>query len=82
MYREARNDRCAYDARKNSRKIRHCTDLVGVASTGVIGEKMNMEPVLKGIQKLNPTDKLEGSMRFSQAILTTDTVTKNTAYRQ
>ena len=28
-------------------------NLVGVASTGVIGEKMNMEPVLKGIGQLN-----------------------------
>ncbi len=55
--------------------------LVGVASTGVIGEKMNMEPVLKGIGQLEPTDTLEGSIQFSQAILTTDTVMKNTAYR-
>lgn len=57
------------------------SSLVGVASTGVIGEKMNMEPVLAGIEKLNPVDSLEGSIQFSQAILTTDTVTKNTAYR-
>ena len=56
-------------------------NLVGVASTGVIGEKMNMEPLLKGIKQLEPTDTLEGSIQFSQAILTTDTVTKNTAYR-
>lgn len=56
-------------------------NLVGVASTGVIGEKMNMEPLLKGIEQLKPTSTLEGSIQFSQAILTTDTVTKNTAYR-
>ena len=55
-------------------------DLVGVASTGVIGEMMHMEPIVKGIQKLEPSTKLEGSILFSQAILTTDTVTKNTAY--
>lgn len=55
--------------------------LVGVASTGVIGEKMNMEPLLKGIEQLKPTSSLEGSIQFSQAILTTDTVTKNTTYR-
>ncbi|AXI01318.1 bifunctional ornithine acetyltransferase/N-acetylglutamate synthase [Sporosarcina sp. PTS2304] len=54
--------------------------LVGVASTGVIGEQMKMEPLLTGIQKLKPMDTLEGSIQFSQAILTTDTVTKNTAY--
>jgi glutamate N-acetyltransferase / amino-acid N-acetyltransferase len=56
-------------------------DLVGVASTGVIGEKLNMDPLLKGIEQLEPTDTLEGSIQFSQAILTTDTVSKNTAYR-
>ncbi|MFC5602301.1 bifunctional ornithine acetyltransferase/N-acetylglutamate synthase [Sporosarcina koreensis] len=56
-------------------------NLVGVASTGVIGEKLNMEPLLKGIQQLNPTSTLEGSIQFSQAILTTDTVMKNTTYR-
>lgn len=54
--------------------------LVGVASTGIIGEQINMEPLLSGISKLTPIDTLEGSIQFSQAILTTDTVTKNTAY--
>ncbi|MFS0691037.1 bifunctional ornithine acetyltransferase/N-acetylglutamate synthase [Sporosarcina sp. 179-K 8C2 HS] len=56
-------------------------NLVGVASTGVIGEKLNMEPVLKGIEQLKPTCTLEGSIDFSQAILTTDTVMKNVTYR-
>lgn len=55
-------------------------NLVGIASTGVIGEQMNMVPLLAGIEKLQPLDTLEGSIQFSQAILTTDTVTKNTAY--
>ncbi|WP_301107943.1 bifunctional glutamate N-acetyltransferase/amino-acid acetyltransferase ArgJ [Sporosarcina sp.] len=54
--------------------------LVGIASTGVIGEPMKMEPLLSGIKQLQPIDSLEGSIQFSQAILTTDTVTKNTAY--
>lgn len=54
--------------------------LIGVASTGVIGEHMNMELLLPGIEQLTPVDTLEGSIEFSQAILTTDTVTKNTAY--
>lgn len=56
------------------------SNLVGIASTGVIGEQMNMVPLLAGIEKLEPMDTLEGSIQFSQAILTTDTVTKNTAY--
>lgn len=66
---------------KTAEKFGISSSLVGVASTGVIGEKMKMEPVLSGIEKLNPIDSLEGSIQFSQAILTTDTVTKNTAYR-
>ena len=42
---------------------------------------MKMEPIVKGIQKLQPIDELEGAIDFSQAIMTTDTVTKNTAYK-
>ncbi|MDW0115994.1 bifunctional ornithine acetyltransferase/N-acetylglutamate synthase [Sporosarcina thermotolerans] len=66
---------------KTAQKFGIASDLVGVASTGVIGEKLNMEPLLNGIEKLTPVDSLEGSIQFSQAILTTDTVMKNTVYR-
>jgi len=65
---------------KAAEKLGIAPSLVGVASTGIIGEMMRMEPIVKGIQKLEPSSKLEGSILFSQAILTTDTVTKNTAY--
>lgn len=54
--------------------------LVGVCSTGVIGEIMNMEPVANGIIQLEPMDKLESAIDFAQAIMTTDTVMKNTSY--
>ena len=54
--------------------------LVGVASTGVIGEIMNMEPVKKGVSMLEPNNILESGIDFAQAILTTDTVMKNTTY--
>ena len=54
--------------------------LVGVASTGVIGEIMDMEPVKQGVDMLALTDDVEGAVDFAQAILTTDTVMKNTAY--
>ena len=56
-------------------------NLVGVASTGVIGEMMKMDPIITGIQQLEPIDELEGAIGFSQAIMTTDTVTKNTTYK-
>ena len=57
------------------------SNLVGVASTGVIGEFMKMKPVTEGIQQLEPVDALEGAISFAQAIMTTDTVTKNTSYQ-
>lgn len=66
---------------KTAEKIGISPDLVGVASTGVIGEKLNMEPIVAGIASFEPTNTLESSIQFSQAILTTDTVTKNTSYR-
>ncbi|MFP3918679.1 bifunctional glutamate N-acetyltransferase/amino-acid acetyltransferase ArgJ [Lysinibacillus telephonicus] len=54
--------------------------LVGVASTGVIGEIMKMEPIRTGVQKLELGSTLEHGIDFAQAILTTDTVMKNTTY--
>lgn len=55
-------------------------NLVGVASTGVIGEIMKMEPIINGVNLLNPSNDLESAIDFAQAILTTDTVMKNTSY--
>jgi len=63
-----------------AQKLGIASNLVGVASTGVIGEIMKMEPVKKGVEQLNPDSKLESGIDFSQAILTTDTVMKNTTY--
>jgi glutamate N-acetyltransferase/amino-acid N-acetyltransferase len=54
--------------------------LVGVASTGVIGEHLPIEKISSGIQNLVLDDELKGSIEFSQSILTTDTVSKNTSY--
>lgn len=54
--------------------------LVGVASTGVIGEIMKMEPVKNGIDMLMPTADTESGIDFAEAILTTDTVMKNISY--
>ncbi|PYF09075.1 glutamate N-acetyltransferase [Ureibacillus chungkukjangi] len=54
--------------------------LVGVASTGVIGEIMKMEPIRANIEKLELGSTTEHGIDFAQAILTTDTVMKNTSY--
>jgi glutamate N-acetyltransferase/amino-acid N-acetyltransferase len=53
---------------------------VGVASTGVIGEHLPIEKISAGIKDLVLDDEIKGSIDFSQSILTTDTVSKNTAY--
>lgn len=54
--------------------------LIGVASTGVIGEMLKMEPIRTGVEKLELGNTLEHGIDFAQAILTTDTVMKNTTY--
>ncbi|MBI1628585.1 bifunctional ornithine acetyltransferase/N-acetylglutamate synthase [Bacillus safensis] len=62
-----------------------CADMLGVApdyiavsSTGVIGECLEMDKIKKGIAELKETKAEKG--HFEEAILTTDTVIKNTAY--
>ncbi|MBS2968361.1 bifunctional ornithine acetyltransferase/N-acetylglutamate synthase [Metabacillus sp. KIGAM252] len=52
--------------------------LIAVASTGVIGERMNMEKILEGIPLLNPASTEENGHSFETAILTTDTGVKHT----
>ncbi len=53
---------------------------VGVCSTGVIGQHLLMEPIIKGIQEIELGDSVEHGVHFAEALLTTDTVMKNTAY--
>ncbi|MCY1116923.1 bifunctional ornithine acetyltransferase/N-acetylglutamate synthase [Bacillus safensis] len=62
-----------------------CADMLGVApdyiavsSTGVIGECLEMDKIKKGIAELNEAKAEKG--HFEEAILTTDTVIKNTTY--
>ncbi|MEW9702552.1 bifunctional glutamate N-acetyltransferase/amino-acid acetyltransferase ArgJ [Paenibacillus sp. SI8] len=55
--------------------------LVGVTSTGVIGELLPMGKVLSGIEKLPQSVKVDGGDDFCQAILTTDLVQKMTCVR-
>lgn len=52
--------------------------LVGVTSTGVIGELLPMEKVRSGIARLPGSLKLDGGNDFCQAILTTDLIQKMT----
>jgi len=50
-----------------------------VASTGVIGRKFPIEKVLKGIPKAVKNLSREGSSMAARAIMTTDTISKETA---
>lgn len=54
---------------------------VAVASTGVIGELLDMEKIVKGIGLLSPSSNKEKAEEFQTAILTTDTVMKSTCYQ-
>ncbi|MGG0891585.1 bifunctional ornithine acetyltransferase/N-acetylglutamate synthase [Cytobacillus horneckiae] len=53
---------------------------VAVASTGVIGEYMQMEKIEAGIQTLVPSSDQQSAEAFQTAILTTDLVMKKTGY--
>ncbi|PLS15487.1 N-acetylglutamate synthase [Bacillus sp. M6-12] len=53
---------------------------VAVASTGVIGEYMQMDKIKQGIQAMVPNNDVSSANDFEVAILTTDTVTKNCGY--
>ncbi|MGA3882351.1 bifunctional ornithine acetyltransferase/N-acetylglutamate synthase, partial [Bacillus pumilus] len=53
-------------------------DYIAVSSTGVIGECLDMDKITKGITQLKEAQA--GNGHFEEAILTTDTVIKNTTY--
>ncbi|MBE5940153.1 MAG: bifunctional ornithine acetyltransferase/N-acetylglutamate synthase [Lachnospiraceae bacterium] len=57
-------------------------DAVLVASTGVIGRQLPMDKINKGIELLIPElkDTLEAGTMAAEAIMTTDTVSKQIAY--
>ncbi|MCL7872356.1 bifunctional ornithine acetyltransferase/N-acetylglutamate synthase [Bacillus altitudinis] len=53
-------------------------DYIAVSSTGVIGECLDMDKIKTGIAQLK--EAKAGNSHFEEAILTTDTVIKNTTY--
>jgi glutamate N-acetyltransferase/amino-acid N-acetyltransferase len=50
---------------------------VAVVSTGVIGEQLPIEKLLKGIEQVTCIEQNSNASEFEEAILTTDTFTKN-----
>ncbi|MBM7702602.1 bifunctional ornithine acetyltransferase/N-acetylglutamate synthase [Metabacillus iocasae] len=71
----------AYEMRELcAKKFRLPLQHVAVASTGVIGELLNMEKIQEGISFLRPSNQYQAAEDFQTAILTTDTVMKSTCY--
>lgn len=56
-------------------------ELTAVASTGVIGERLDIEKVLRGMTLLHPSGCEDGSESFERSILTTDTGVKHAGAR-
>ena len=64
----------AYDMQRlAAQKLKIDPDLVGLASTGVIGEQLPMDTLKNGLSQILVSGKAED---FAEAILTTDTCTK------
>ena len=64
----------AYEMQRlTAQKLKIESDLVGLASTGVIGEQLPMDTLKNGLSKILVSGKAED---FAEAILTTDTCTK------
>jgi glutamate N-acetyltransferase/amino-acid N-acetyltransferase len=61
-------------------KLNVAPHYVAVASTGVIGELLDMEKIINGINILNPVRSLQHAEAFQTAILTTDIVMKTACY--
>ncbi|MFC7060903.1 bifunctional ornithine acetyltransferase/N-acetylglutamate synthase [Halobacillus seohaensis] len=54
-------------------------EYVAVASTGVIGEQLEMDKIKYGVENVHPSET--GAHDFQQAILTTDTCEKSACYQ-
>jgi glutamate N-acetyltransferase / amino-acid N-acetyltransferase len=66
-------------ARLLSAALNISPDLVLLASTGVIGQRIRMEPLAAAIPKLVAAASDQGSSQAARAIVTTDLVTKSIA---
>lgn len=70
-------DQDAYFMRSETAQAFHVPEhYVAVASTGVIGERLPMDTIVKGIHCLAGKRQQKNADAFGEAILTTDTVTK------
>lgn len=74
-------DCCKQTAQAAAELLKIPTDSVLVASTGVIGMQLPLDRVAAGIEKLAAakTDTLEAGQMAAEAIMTTDTISKQAA---
>lgn len=74
-------DCCRQTAEKTAQLLSISSDAVLVASTGVIGNQMPVEKLLAGVEKLASakTNTREAGTQAAEAIMTTDTVSKQAA---
>lgn len=72
---------CKMTADKAAQLLAISPDAVLVASTGVIGNQMPVDRILAGVEKLAQAkaDTLEAGTQAAQAIMTTDTISKQAA---
>ena len=73
---------CMDMAKKAGEVLSIPQDAVLVASTGVIGKQLPMDIIINGIEKLKDAlgDKLSDGTAAAEAIMTTDTISKQTAF--
>jgi glutamate N-acetyltransferase/amino-acid N-acetyltransferase len=73
------------DAEAMARTAERCLGLApleaAVASTGVIGQTLPIDKIMKGIEKLAPMVSRDGGEQAARAIMTTDTFPKKVAIR-
>lgn len=74
-------DCCRQTAEKTAQLLSISSDAVLIASTGVIGNQMPVEKLLAGVEKLASakTNTREAGTQAAEAIMTTDTVSKQAA---
>jgi len=71
----------AYEMRRLvAKRLDLVEEHVAVASTGVIGEFLQMDKIAHGIEQVEVSNGLEGAKSFQEAILTTDTFQKSACY--
>lgn len=72
---------CKQTAEKAAELLGVSADAVLVASTGVIGNQLPIERILAGVERLaaEKTDTVEAASAAAEAIMTTDTVSKQAA---